>query len=154
MIGQSSGGFAALLYSKYIVNSRVFAFSPQTFSRNNPRYKLYFADSLPLPLLNDIRDIREHLTSGDDLCIERNVFVGCSESENKKEFYWADMIFAGNLIGIHNLYVFVTGIEKHSIMKEVSGKKLINLFTDEKILNDINFKTSLINVIFKTTSTK
>lgn len=139
-IGQSSGGFGALLYGTYFKNSTIFAFSPQTFARNlTGNYNLYFDEDIKLPLLHNIYDLKNHLLNYSNLNkIKAHVIVPYSELLNCNEFYWADMVSAGYLIGVPGVSVHVKKYNHHSLLQSVSPNLLTEMINSCMHSRDFN----------------
>lgn len=130
VIGQSSGGHAAVYQSSYIKNCVTFGFSPQAYHPDLYTHNIYFEGSIKK--VNPAAyapDLVAHLRNAPDA--PRYVLVGKSESSHEDSYYWGDAVSAGVLAGTGKCSVIVVNRKEHPTLQYLDTRKLFDLLYEK-----------------------
>ena len=125
LIGQSMGAYIALYCSALINNSICLAFSPQTFNRTCSKVNIHskiLRNDPPYELINLHNFLTEHPNNS-----KRYIFVGSSEHENPNKRFWGDLLFAGYMLHVPNIYVVVTNQNVHTVYGALLFDSLLDI---------------------------
>lgn len=137
ILGQSSGGHAALYQSAYIENCLAFGFSPQAYHPELYAHNIYFEEGVKK--VNPAMcapDLVSHLRQAADA--PRYVVVAKSESSHEDSYYWGDALSAGVLAGTGKCSVIVVNRQEHPTIQYMDARKLFDLLREhyDVFLND------------------
>ncbi len=126
IVGQSSGGHAALYQSSFIQNALTFGFSPQAYHPDLYPHNLYFEEginkAIPTESAPDLVARLQEITDG-----PRYVVVGKSESSHEDSYYWGDTLSAGVIAATGKCSVIVVNRKEHPTIQYLDTPKLFNL---------------------------
>jgi len=123
LIGQSSGGYAALRLSRMLDRSCALAFAPQCFDDfalkgSSIHFPPNFRCSRTLNVGSNVQDLRLIFFEAPPLEWSRVYIVSAfSEHENPpSEWFWIDAMHWGRLVDHPDVTVFITGGGFHSVL--------------------------------------
>ena len=145
IIGQSSGGYAALYLSTKINNSICLAFNPQTFQKIN---KLTIHNEIKFRIepkhLIDIKMMIKKSRNNS----KRYIFMGKSQGEAVKEdYFWMNTVSSVYMIDSKNTKLLMAPIAQHPLFKFVKYKLLYSTIINnyDILFNDIDKGVLILN---------
>lgn len=129
LFGQSYGGYCALYQSKYLVDSLVFAFSPQVYHSGEHSYSIHFENAIPkVEPPKCAGDLVEHVKSSDSPhCY---VIVGSSEAKHLSKYYWGDLVAGGLLASTGKVSLLVIENSGHAAAQYLNSEKFFSILSD------------------------
>lgn len=124
LLGQSSGGYAALLASRFVSPSLTLAFAPQTFDDSQIKasaihWPRNFRYSQTMSVGGAIRDLRTMFFRERDPGASTTCCIVSSFSEHKNpptEWLWLDAMHWGRLVDHSDVNVFITPSASHPVL--------------------------------------
>jgi hypothetical protein len=128
LLGQSMGGYAALLFSIYYNKSIVIAINPQTFKDSN--YNVLSKDNSKRMVPNHInlKDIRNVINKNQQS--KKYIILSKSECVYQMDPLWGDLFYSGNLIGMPNMYWLIFPQHVHALFHKISAGDLYKILLD------------------------
>lgn len=119
-VGQSSGGYAALVLSRRFESSTALVFSPQTFDdKIIKRNSLFMPPAYSVMETPDIKDIAELFRETKDTVKGNKTYIIVPETEvnNPPEnYFWCDTLHWTRMVGIPGVKVIMGVSHSHAIL--------------------------------------
>lgn len=140
LVGQSSGGYAAIVCSRIVNSSIVLAFAPQTFNdevlkSSNIHFPNEFNPSKTMSSQSHIIDLRNLLLSTPPS--EKNhIFIIAAFSEQlnpPSEWLWVDAMHWGRVVDCPGVDVFISRSQRHPIL--LHRVKVFSCLLNDMIVN-------------------
>lgn len=129
LLGQSSGGHAALYQSSFVRNSITLSFSPQTYHPDLYPNNIYFEKSINKMIPAECAaDLIKHLKESPDA--SRYVISGKSESSHEDSYYWGDAVSAGLIASTGKCSVIIVNRKEHPTIQYLDTAKMFALLHD------------------------
>lgn len=125
IVGQSSGGYCALMVADQIDRSVSFAFSPQVWHPTINRSNVYFASDINKKVPGFKFDVLEVIRRSKNMT--RYAISGITEFRHAESYYWGDLVSAGLLAATGKVTVSIVSQHEHATFRYIDAKKFFDL---------------------------
>lgn len=128
LVGQSSGGYCALMIAEKFERSVSVAFSPQAWHPTINRSNVYFGSDIKKVVPEFKFDILEIIRNSKTR--NRYAISGFTEFRHAGSYYWGDLISVGLLAATGKVTVSIVSQHEHATFRYLDAKKFFDLIFD------------------------